>query len=72
MTLDPYVDRFIHSWQVIAVAFWNKLPADLFLSGEKDSWKTILKDVQRLFNNNDCTPVCMYSVVEYEVHRSVL
>ena len=53
------LDRFICSWQVTAVLLWNRLPVDLLVRGERDGWRTTLKDVQRLFNNDDCMPVCM-------------
>ena len=43
------LDHFMCSWQA-TVLLWNQLPADLLLCGEKDGWRTILKDVQRLFN----------------------
>jgi len=53
------LDRFIRGWQVTAVVCWNKLPADILLCGERNGWRTILKDVQRLFNNNNCMPICI-------------
>ena len=37
---------------------WDQLPAGLLLRGERDGWGTILKDVQRHFNDNVYMPVC--------------
>ena len=52
------LDRFLLSWQVTAVTLWDQLPADLLLRGEWDGWRTILKDVQKRFNDNVYMPVC--------------
>ena len=68
---NPYdlksLNCFIRGWQVTAVMCWNKLPANILLCGERDGWRTILKDVQRLFNNDNCMYV--YLVIENEVHH---
>ena len=53
------LDCFTCSWQVTAVLLWNQLPAELSLRGERNGWRTILEDVQRLLNNNDYMPVCI-------------
>jgi len=34
---------------LLAVVFWNKLPVDILLLGDRDGRRIILKDVQRLF-----------------------
>ena len=52
------LDRFLCSWQVTAVTLWDQFPADLLLRGERDGWRTILKDVQKHFNDNVYMPVC--------------
>jgi len=38
---------------LLAVVFWNKLPVDILLLGDRDGRRIILKDVQRLLT------VCM-------------
>ena len=62
------LDRFLRSWQVTAVTLWDQLPADLLLRGERDGWRTILKDVQKCFNDNVYMPVCTYLAIDHEVH----
>jgi len=40
------LDRFRRSWQITVVDLWNSIPADLLLKGEKEGWRTVLKDIQ--------------------------
>ena len=40
------------------MTLWDQLSADLLLRGERDGWRTILKDVQKRFNDNVYMPVC--------------
>ena len=54
------LNRFLHSWQVTAVTLWNQLPANLLLCGEWDGWSTILKELQKRFNDNACLYVPSY------------
>ena len=51
------------------MTLWDQLPADLLLREERDGWRTILKDVQKRFNDNVYMPVCTYVAIDYEVHR---
>ena len=37
---------FRRSWQITVVDLWNSIPADLLLKGEKEGWRTVLKDIQ--------------------------
>ena len=41
------LDRFRHSWQVVAVHLWNNLLPDLLLTGATCGWCAILKQAQR-------------------------
>ena len=41
------LDRFRRSWQITVVDLWNLIPADLLLEGEKEGWRTVLRDIQK-------------------------
>ena len=54
------LERFCCSWQITVVDWWNLISADTLLLGEKDGWRTVLRDIQRLLvccNPHACNEV---------------
>ena len=56
---DPWIASYVQL-PVTAIALTL---AEIFLCVKRDGLRTILKDAQRLLNNN------MYFVIQYEIHQ---